>query len=922
MLGGMSGASPPVVSTRGKLFGRARECEVLDRLLAGVRGGSSGVLVVDGEAGVGKTALLEYTVEAAREFRIARTSGVEAEMELPFAAVQQLCSPLLDFLDRLPQPQHEALRVAFGLIAGHAPDPFLVGLAVLSLLSEAAEERPLMVVVDDAHWLDHASARALAFVARRLLAEKVALVFAARQVDDALVGLPSLHVAPLQRRDARALLESVLPARLDEPVLERIVAETRGNPLALLELPRGLTPTELAGGFGLPATVPLSASIEESFTRRLEDLSDDTRLLLLLAAAEPIGDPLLLWRAGEKLGISAGVAAASETDGLLELGEQVTFRHPLVRSAVYGSAPFEQKQAVHLALAEVTDRVADPDRRAWHLAAAASAPDEEVAWELERSASRAQARGGLAAAAAFLQRSVALTGDPARRAHRALAAARASLYAGAFDEALRFLPIAESGSPDELQQAHAELLRGQIAFSSNIGSDAPPLLLSAARRLEQFDVDLARETYLDAGGAAWVAGSLATAGGLLEVSRAARLAPPSTHPSQPFDLLLDALALLITEGRAASAVALRRASSAFVAAETPAENSFRWTALPPIPSYILWDDESWYAINARQLGLAREAGALARVPMGLITGAVIDAWSGEFAKAAEATAEAGAIVEATGARLAPYAAMLLVALQGREADGLTLLEPAIEEAAAVGQGFAVQWGEFMKAILFNGLGRYGEALVAAQRASDDTPELFISSWALAELIEAASRSAAPGHAASALERLTEDTAVAGTDWGLGIAARSRALLTDGDAAESLYREAIERLGRTRLRPELARAHLLHGEWLRRQHRRLDARNELRIAHEMFRGFGMDAFAERARVELEATGERARKRTEHTIDQLTPQEAQVARLAVEGNTNREIAAQLFISPSTVEYHLRKAFRKLDVKSRTQLAQRKF
>jgi DNA-binding CsgD family transcriptional regulator len=503
---------------------------------------------------------------------------------------------------------------------------------------------------------------------------------------------------------------------------------------------------------------------------------------------------------------------------------------------------------------------------------------------------------------------------------RALAAAQANLYAGAFDEALRLLPVAEAGSPNDLQQAQAELLRGQIAFSSNIGSDAPPLLLSAARRLERFDVDLARGTYLDAWGAAWFAGSLATAGDLLEVSRAARSTPPSTHPSQPFDLLLDALALLITEGRAAAAPALRHASSAFAAAETPAENSFRWTALPPIPSYVLWDDESWYAINARQLGLAREAGALARLPMGLITGAVIDAWSGEFAKAAEATAEAGAIVEATGTHLAPYAAMLLVALQGREADGLTMLESAINGAAAVGQGFAVQWGEFVKAILFNGLGRYDEALVAAQRASDDTPELFISSWALAELIEAASRSGAHGRAASALERLTEDTAVAGTDWGLGIAARSRALLTDGDAAESLYREAIERLGRTRLAPEFARAHLLYGEWLRREHRRLDARLELRTAHELLADLGVEAFAERARLELQATGERARKRTVDTQDKLTPQETQIARLAAEGHTNREIAARLFISASTVEYHLRKAFRKLNVESRTQLAHR--
>jgi DNA-binding CsgD family transcriptional regulator len=918
----MTEASQPVLSSAVQVLGREREREVLDQLLERARVGRGGVLVMHGEPGVGKTVLLKYAVEAAHGFRIARTFGVEAEIALPFAACQQLCSPFLDFLDRLPKAQRAALGVAFGLEAGSAPDPFLVGLAILGVLSDAAEDGPLLAVVDDAHWLDQASARALAFVARRLLAEKIALVFAARRVDEGLGGLPSLPVQPLRPRDARALLESVLPARVDERVVERIVAETHGNPLALVELPRGLSSAQLAGGFGLPSAAPLSASIEKSFARRLDALPDDTRLLLLLAAAEAVGDPLLLWRAAEKLGIEAQADPGSGTDGLLTIGEEVTFRHPLVRSAVYGSAPMEQRRAVHLALADVTDPEVDPDRRAWHLAAAASGPDEEVARELERSAGRAQARGGLAAAAAFLQRSVALTADPARRADRALAAARDHLYAGAFDEALRLLLMAEAGPANEFQHAQAELLRAQIAFSSNIGRDAPPLLLSAATRLERFDVDLARETYLDAWGAAWFAGSLATAGGLLEVSRAARSAPPSTQPPEAFDLLLDGLALLITEGRAAAAPALRRASRAFTDAAVPAEYSFRWTPLPPIPSYVLWDDESWHAINARQLRLAREAGALARLPMGLITGAVADAWFGEFAKAEEATAEADAIVKATGTGLAPYAGMLLVALRGREADAHMLLDSAIEQAAAVGQGFAVQWGEFVKAILFNGLGRYSEALVAAQRASDDSPELFISSWALAELIEAASRSAPPGHAAGALERLTEDTAVAGTDWGLGIAARSRALVTDGAAAEPLYREAIERLGRTRLRPELARAHLLCGEWLRRQRRRLDARNELRTAHEMFTGFGMEAFADRARVELEATGEYPRKRTHDASHELTPQESQVARLAAEGSTNREIAAQLFISPSTVEYHLRKAFRKLDVKSRTQLARRQF
>jgi DNA-binding CsgD family transcriptional regulator len=917
MRGGPAVIGPP----EGRLLlGRQREGEVLERLLVAARGGDGGVLVMYGEPGVGKTALLGYAIEARREFGLARTVGVESEVELAFAALQQLCSPFLEMMDRLPRPQQGALTVAFGLGAGPAPNPFLVGLAVLGLLAEAAEEQPLLCVVDDAQWLDSASARALAFAARRLLAEKIAIIFATRELGAALTGFPELHVQPLGRRAARTLLESALPAPLDERVLDRIVAETRGNPLALLELPRGLTPAQLAGGFGLPQAVPVSASIEESYTRRLARLPQDARRLLLVAAADAVGDPALVWRAAERLGIPESAADTVEAEDLLVLSPRVVFRHPLVRSAVYRGAGLNERRDVHRALAEATDPELDPDRRAWHRANAAATPDEEVASELERSAGRAQARGGLAAAAAFLERSIALTGDPARRADRALAAARANLYAGAFDEALRLLPVAEAGSPDGLQRAQAELLRGQIAFSSNIGSDAPPLLLSAARRLERFDVDLARETYLDAWGAAWFAGNLATTGDLLEVSRAARSAPPSTHPSQPFNLLLDGLALLITEGRSAAALALRRASDAFAAAETPAENSFRWTALPPIPSYVLWDDESWYAINARQLGLAREAGALARLPMALITGAIIDAWSGEFAKSAEATAEADAIVEATGTHLAPYAAMLLVALRGREADGLTLLESAINDAAAVGQGFAVQWGEFVKAILFNGLGRYDEALAAAQAASDDTPELFISSWALGEVIEAASRSGAPGRAANALERLTEDTAVAGTDWGLGIAARSRALLTDGDVAESLYREAIERLGRTRLAPELARAHLLYGEWLRRQRRRVDARNELRIAHDTFTGFGMEAFAERARIELGATGERARKRTVHTLDQLTPQEAQIARLAAEGRTNREIAARLFISASTVEYHLRKAFRKLDIKSRTQLAHR--
>jgi len=900
------------------LRGRGRECAELAELIAAIRRGESRALVLRGDAGIGKTALLEYLVAEASGVTVIRAVGVESEMELAYASLHQLVASLLDRGERLAGPQRDALETVFGLGAGAAPDRFLVGLAVLSLLADVAEERPLLCVVDDAQWLDKSSALTLAFVARRLLVERIGLVFAAREPGDELQGLPELEVSGLRATDARGLLSSAVRFPLDEGVRERMVAETGGNPLALLELPRGLTMTQLAGGFGLPDTQALSGRIEESFRLRLKALPDATRLLLLVAAADPVGDPMLLSRAAERLGIEITAAAAAEDDGLLQIGDRVTFRHPLVRSAVYGAASLEQRRAVHVALAKATDRRVDPDRRAWHLAAGAAGPDEEVAMELERSANRARARGGLAAAAAFLQRSVALTVDLDRRVERALAASAASLYAGGFDAAIGMLSIAEAGSLDELQRARAELLRGQVAFSSNIGSDAPPLLLKAAKRLERLDVKLARETYLDAWCAAWFAGSLAADGGLLEVSRSARSAAPSKQPTRSFDLLLDGLALLVTDSREAAAPALRRASSCFAAEETPAENSFRWTALPPVASYVLWDDQSWHAINARQLQLARDVGALARVPMGLLTGAVLDAWSGEFAKAAEATAEADAIVEATGTHLAPYATMLLVGLQGR-ADGFALLEAAIKDAAAVGQGFAVQWGDFVRAILFNGLGRYEQALAAAHRATEETPELFLSSWALAELIEAGNRCGETQRAAAALERLTEHTAIAGSDWALGIEARSRALLSEGDAAERSYREAIEHLDRTRLRPELARAHLVYGEWLRRERRRVDARAELHAAHKLFTSMGMESFAERARIELLATGEKVRKRSVATRAELTAQEREIARLAREGLSNAEIGARLFISPRTVEWHLRKAYAKLGVSSRQELPQ---
>ncbi len=900
------------------LLGRGAECALLDDLAVDIRRGESRSLVLRGEAGIGKTALLQYLVESAPDLRVLRAAGVESEMELAYAGLHQLCAALLARLERLPAPQRDALQIVFGLSAGPAPDRFLVGLAVLSLLSDAAEDGPLLCVVDDAHWLDQASALTLAFVARRLLAEPVGLVFAAREPGEALAHVHELWVHGLRNGDARRLLSSAVRFGLDERVRDRIIAETRGNPLALLELPRGSTATQLADGFGTLGTQALAGRIEASFLRRLEALPADARRLLLVAAAEPVGDPLLLWRALEQLDIGPGAADGAQAEGVLTIGERVTFRHPLVRSAVYRSATADERRAAHLALATATDPASHGDRRAWHLAAAAAGPDEQVALELERSAGRAQARGGLSAAAAFLQRAVALSADPAQRARRALAAAQASLHAGAFDAALDLLARARSGALDELQTAQMERLHGEIAFASSLGSAAPAMLLKAANRLARLDVELARDTYLDAWGAALFAGRLATTGDLAAVSRAARFAPPPPGPPRPSDLLLESLAMLITDGPAASAPMLRRASAAFADESSPAQENFRWGWMSTIPANVLWDEDSWHAINARQLREARDAGALARLPIDLTALAILVAWRGDFAAAAVAIAEAESVTQATGSRFAPYAALLLAALRGRADDDPAMFESVIRDAGAGGQGIGVQWAQWASAILFNGLGRHDRALDCAQRAAEEMPQLFIAAWAGPELIEAAVRSGRRERAAGALEALERVTAAAGTDWGLGIAARSRALLSEGEAAERLHQEAIERLGRTRLRPELARAQLLYGEWLRAEGRRGDARAQLHAAHDQLTAIGMEAFAERARRELLATGERIRRTTVETREELTAQEHQIARLAGDGLSNPEIAAGLFLSPRTVEWHLGKVFTKLGIRSRRELA----
>jgi DNA-binding CsgD family transcriptional regulator len=904
----------------GRLVGRQRERAVLERLLDTARNAHGAVLVVYGEPGVGKTALLEYVVEGGEDFRVVRAAGVEGEMELDYAALQQLCAPLLEFSERLPEPQREALGVAFGLSAGQAPSPFLVGLAALGLLSEAAEQQPLLCVVDDAQWLDGASARAFAFVARRLLAERIALALATRHVGSGWVRFPQLRVEPLGRRDARALLESVLAARLDEAVLERIIAETGGNPLALLELPRGLTPAQLAGGFGLPVALPLSAGIEQSFTRRLARLPRDARRLLLLAAAEPVGDPALLWRAARQLGIPETAAHAAESEGLLTLDGAVVFRHPLVRSAVYGAAEPNERREAHRALAAATDPKIDPDRRAWHRAQAASMPDEDIAAELERSAGRAQARGGFAAAAAFLERAAALTPAAGRRAQRALVAAQTKFRAGALDDALGLLSSTEVGALDELDRARVELLRAQIAFVSTHGSDAPTMLLAAARRLTPLSPTLASETYLEALSAALFAGRLAAPGATaLDVALAAKAAPrpPVLHGPE---LLLDGLATFFCETYEAAVPILRRAQNAFDVSGLPVSEQLRWKWLATVSSVHLWDDAHWDAISERHVQIARETGALGELPLALSQRVYAHLFAGELTTAASLVDEIRAAAEATGSNLAPYGAVGLVALRGRESEAVSLIAESRGDVARRGEGIGLSVLDWAEAVLYNGLGRYEQARAAALRATEYPHNLSTSNWGMGELIEAAVRAGTPELAAAARSRLAEMATVSGTDWALGVAARSEALFMEDQRAEELYLEAVDRLGRSRITVDLARAHLLYGEWLRRQRRRLDARRQLRTAHDLFSDFGMEAFAERARVELEATGEHARRRTVDSLGQLTPQEAQISRLVAQGNTNREIAAQLFISPSTVEYHLLKVFRKLGVKSRTQLARR--
>jgi DNA-binding CsgD family transcriptional regulator len=906
------------------LRGRRNECETLNGLVAAARAGHSQVLVLRGEAGIGKTALLDFLAERATGCRVGRAAGVESELEVAYAGLHQLCGPYLDRIDNLPAPQRTALGTAFGLRSGSAPDRFLLGLAVLTLLCEVAEERPLICIVDDAHWLDRTSAQALEFVARRLAAEPVGLVFAARDSDEEpmLAGLPELQIGGLGIDDAAALLESAVPGPLDPRVRDRILAETQGNPLALLELPRAFSATELILGTatGPRNTAPLANRLEQGFIRQLRHLPPQSRQLLLVAAAEPVGDVPLLWRAARRLGMGADAATAAESAGLIELGDRVRFRHPLVRSALYRSATPAERREVHQALAEATDPDLNPDRRTWHRACAAMGPDESIAAELELSADRAVTLGGLAGAAVFLETAAALTPDPARRARRSLDAAQAKATVGAFGAALSLLTAVQAGPLDEAGRARIDLLRAQISYNSIHGNQALPLLLAAARRLQPLDANLARGTYLDALSAAMFAGRLAAGPGtaMRQVARAVRRTPPPRAPGKA-DLLLEGMAALYTDGYAASAPLLHRAIKAFGGEDLTLDEALRSAWIAAVAAVDLWDDVHWDVLTRRHLDVVSNAGALSLLPLALASRALFDIHRGDLAAAASLVAESHWVAEVTGGEnvLTPIPEAWLAAMRGHEKHAEQLIQDTLNDATARGQGVGLNMMYSARAVLCNGHGRYEDALAAAQEAAADPLELGPTKWSLAELVEAGVRSGDTGVAAGAFDLLSGMTRASGTELALGIEAAKGALLREDDTAEELYREALERLGHTRIRVELARAQLLYGEWLRRQGRRVDARAQLRMAYERLSAMGVEGFADRARHELAATGETVRKRSADTHGELTPQEAHIARLVAEGRTNPEIAAALYVSPRTVEWHLRKIFTKLGISSRRQL-----
>jgi DNA-binding CsgD family transcriptional regulator len=904
-----------------ELLDREPERASLTGLIESAGRGRGGALVLRGEPGMGLSTLVEDLVARASGMRVARIRGAKPEHDIGFAALHQLCVPMLEHLDGLPARQRDSLAAAFGLIDGRAEDPFLVGLAVLGLLSNAAQEHPLLCAIDDAQWLDEPSAAALAFVARRVDREPVAFVFAVHDTaaSSPFAGIDELHVPGLPPEACRQLLAAAVTGPLDGVVRDRVIADVAGNPLALLEVSRQLTPEQLAGVAGLPEMLPLGDRLATKLLGPISDMPRETQTLLLLAAAEPEATASVLWTAAASLGLSADAAAPAEAQGVLRLGQPRAFRHPLLRLAVYESATVAERQRIHRAIAEALDRAVDRDRRAWHRAAASLTPDEDVAAELEGAADRAKGRRDYPGAAALLERAAGLSPDATRRYGRLLAAAQAALAAGALGRAASLLDGASLTPLDDAERAHAQRLRGAIGLAAGQGADRATVLLRAARALEPVDPRLARDSHLEALEAAINAGRLGGDRSLREAAEAARAAPTAPESdASGADLLLDGLALLITARHEAAMPTIRRAFDALLGVDEP-----RWLPLGCLAAFETWDDDALHRLTNRQVELTPTTGALASPPFAVDQLGDVDVVvAGRFGSATTSAADVrDAGHEPWNAQVArpiSPADVIASAWRGRPAETRDLAEACMREAFARERGLHVAFAHFAIAVLEVGLGRY-EAGVTAARAACDQAGPFVLAPALPELIEAAVRAGERQVGVAAVAQLSERVGDSATNWALGTLARSRALLEHGTAAEELYREAIDRLRGSRAAPQLARAHLLYGEWLRRERRRREAREQLRSARDMFIFMGAHAFAARTRDELTATGEHARRRlVDAPADVLTAQEARIAGLVCEGATNAAIGAQLFISPRTVEYHLHKVFRKLGVSSRTQLA----
>jgi DNA-binding CsgD family transcriptional regulator len=902
------------------LLGRKLERGQIDRVLQLARQGRSATLVLQGEPGTGKTTLLDYAVESGRDFQVVRLLGIESETELGFAALHQLLLPFLAGLRSLPVPQRDALGGALGLRRGDSPDRFLLALAALTMLSGAAAKRPLLCIVDDAQWIDRESASILGFIARRLSADAIAMLFAVRGPSGRTVdleGMPWLQIEGLPPEEAGQLLASVAQGRIDRGVSERIIAQTGGNPLGLIELGRELSREQLAGEIRLPELLPVGTSLQARYLRQIERMPAETQVLLLAAAADPTGDPALLWRTGEFLGFGIRAAAPAEAEGLLSFSPLVRFRHPLIRSAVYHGAALAERVRVHEALARATDPQVAADLAAWHRAEAAIGPDESIAGELERAADRARERGGWAATARFLIRAATLTPDADERFRRVLTAAEAETTAGACVSAQTLLDSVAGQLDDPVRHAAALRVQGTIRYALDQTAQAASVLLDAARRLAPLDTGLARATLLEALAAARISGRLGKSGASdADIASATRSLPrPASAEATISDLLLDADAALILDGHEAAVPILKRAVTAMLEAPVSSAELLTLTAVGCTAAGALGDDHALYSLTNWLEVQARDQGAVLPLSTALIFSGSSELFAGHLGRARARYAERGAIEAARGGSCEVGLALVL-AWRGLAAEARAETADAAQVATEQGQGWKLVWLEYARAVLALGMGHYEEALAAAPHGYEEN--VLLRTFALPDLIEAAVRCGERETAEQALASVASRAAASPTPLMLGLLARSRALLGSGTDTEALYQEAISYLQQARGRMHLARVELLYGEWLRRERRQRDAREHLQAAYGIFREMGADGFAERARLELAAAGGTARLPASSPGGGLTPQELQVAALAAAGFTNLEIASRLFISPKTVDYHLGKVYRKFGVGSRRQLA----